>query len=224
MEGNHMTEIAVLGTGVVGRTLAFRAAEVGYSVFVGARSGSSGSLEPFAGRDAITTGSFAEAAAAAQTLVINATNGLHSLEALGLAGADNLAGKTLLDVSNELIPVKDGFPQPAATADDSLGQRIQLEYPATRVVKALNTMNCQVMADPSVVPGDHVVFLSGDYAAAKSDVTDLLVAFGWRPPQFLDIGGIDSAAAAEMMMAIWMRVRIARGMDAPPFNWAVNSF
>ena len=77
---------------------------------------------------------------------------------------------------------------------------------------------------PSVVPGDHVVFLSGDYAAAKSDVTDRLVAFGWLPTQFLDIGGIDSVAAAEMMMAIWMRVRIARGMDAPPFNWAVNSF
>jgi predicted dinucleotide-binding enzyme len=218
-----MTEIAVLGTGVVGRTLALRAADVGYSVFVGARSASSKSLEAFSGRDGVRTGSFADAADAAQTLVVNATNGLHSLEALELAGADNLAGKTLLDVSNELIPVENGFPQPAASADNSLGQRIQLAFPATRVVKALNTMNCQVMADPSLVPGDHVVFLSGDDAAAKADVTELLAAFGWRPPQFLDLGGIDSAAAAEMMMAIWMRVRIARGMDAPPFNWAVNS-
>ena len=59
--------------------------------------------------------------------------------------------------------------------------------------------------------------------AAKAEVTDLLGAFGWRPPQFLDLGGIDSAAAAELMMAIWMRVRIARGMDAPPFNWLVSS-
>ena len=217
-----MTEIAVLGTGVVGRTLAFRAAEVGYSVFVGARSATSGSLEPFADRPRVTTGSFADAAGSA-ALVINATNGLHSLEALDLAGADTLAGKTLLDVANELVPVKDGFPQPTATADNGLAQRIQAAYPDARVVKALNTMNCQVMADPSIVPGDHVAFLSGDNAAAKANVTDLLVAFGWRPQQLLDIGGIDSAVAAEMMMAIWMRVRIARGADAPPFNWAVNS-
>ncbi|MDX6307640.1 MAG: 8-hydroxy-5-deazaflavin:NADPH oxidoreductase [Nocardioidaceae bacterium] len=218
-----MQEIAVLGTGVVGQTLAFRAAEVGYSVFVGARSATSGSLEPFAHREGVTTGSFADAAASAQVLVINATNGLHSLEALDLAGAENLAGKTLLDVANELVPVKDGFPQPAATVDNSLGQRIQAAYPDTRVVKSLNTMNCQVMADPTIVPGDHVAFLSGENAAAKADVKDLLVAFGWRPQQLLDIGGIDSAAAVEMMMAIWLRVRVARGMDAPPFNWAVSS-
>ncbi len=217
-----MAEIAVLGTGVVGQTLAFRAAEVGYSVTVGARSAGSSSLDAFTGRDGITTGSFADAAASA-LLVINATNGLHSLEALELAGADQLAGTTLLDVANELVPVKDGFAQPAATATSSLGQRIQAAFPAARVVKSLNTMNCRVMADPSLVPGDHVVFLSGDDAAAKTTVSELLASFGWRPAQILDLGGIDSAAAAEMMMAIWMRVRLLRPMDGPPFNWAVHS-
>lgn len=217
-----MTEIAILGTGVVGRTLALRAAEVGYSVFVGARSATSQSLEPFADHDGISTGSFAEAAAAAH-LVVNATNGIHSLDALELAGSEPLAGKTLLDVSNALEPVDGGFPRPLASYDNSLGQRIQAAFPQANVVKALNTMNCNVMADPSIVPGDHVVFLCGDSAAAKADVRELLLGFGWRPPQFLDLGGIDSAAAVEMMMAIWMRVRIARGMDAPPFNWAVSS-
>lgn len=217
-----MAELAVLGTGVVGQTLAFRAAEIGYSVFVGARSATSESLATFAGKTGIVTGSFDDAAASAQ-LVVNATNGSHSLEALELAGADNLAGKTLLDVANELVPVEGAFPRPVASYDNSLGQRIQAAYPPARVVKSLNTMNCRVMADPSLVPGDHVVFLSGDHAAAKADVTELLAAFGWRPAQILDIGGIDSAAATEMMMAIWMRVRIARGMEAPPFNWAVSS-
>lgn len=217
-----MAEIAVLGTGVVGQTLALRAAEVGYSVTVGARSAGSSSLDAFTGRDGITTGSFADAAASAP-LVINATNGLHSLEALELAGADQLAGTTLLDVANELVPVKDGFAQPAATATSSLGQRIQAAFPAARVVKSLNTMNCRVMADPSLVPGDHVVFLSGDDAAAKTTVSELLASFGWRPAQILDLGGIDSAAAAEMMMAIWMRVRLLRPMDGSPFNWAVHS-
>lgn len=217
-----MTTLAVLGTGIVGGTLAARAADVGYDVHVGARSADSPSLEAFAEEGRLRTGSFADAAAAAH-LVINATNGAHSLEALASAGSANLAGKTLLDVSNELAPVEGGFPRPVASYDDSLGQRIQRAFPDARVVKSLNTMNCQVMADPSLVPGDHLVFLSGESAEAKAEVVEVLGRFGWRHEQILDLGGIDTAAAVEMMMAVWMRVRIARGLDAPPFNWAVNS-
>jgi predicted dinucleotide-binding enzyme len=217
-----MTGIAVLGTGVVGQTLAIRAAQVGHDVTVGARSADSASLEAFAGHDGVRTGSFADASAAA-SLVVNATNGLHSLDALELAGATNLAGKTLLDVSNALEPVPGGFPRPLASYDNSLGQRIQSAFPQARVVKALNTMNCQVMVDPSIVPADHVVFMSGDAAEAKAEVVELLGSFGWREAQILDLGGIESAAATEMMMALWMRVRIVRGMDAPPFNWVVSS-
>lgn len=217
-----MTTLAVLGTGIVGRTLAARAAEVGYDVMVGARSADSPSLEAFAGGAGIKTGSFADATAAS-SLIINATNGTHSLDALEQAGQDNVAGKTLLDVSNALEPVEGGFPRPLASYDNSLGQRIQTAFLQARVVKALNTMNCQVMADPSLVPGDHVVFMSGDSDEAKSEVAGLLGRFGWREAQILDLGGIDSAAATEMMMAVWMRVRVARGMDAPPFNWAVAS-
>jgi hypothetical protein len=54
-------------------------------------------------------------------------------------------------------------------------------------------------------------------------VIGLLHAFGWRAPQILDLGGIDTAPAAEMTMALWLRVMVARGFDAPPFNWAVLS-
>jgi 8-hydroxy-5-deazaflavin:NADPH oxidoreductase len=214
--------IAVLGTGVVGRTLANRAVEVGYDVQVGARAADSPALQVFAGMPGISTGSFADAASSA-SLVVNATNGLHSIDALRLAGEQALAGKTLLDVSNALEPVDGGFPRPLASYDNSLGQEIQRTFPESRVVKALNTMNCQVMADPSLVPGDHVVFMSGDHDEAKAEVAELLGRFGWRASQLLDLGGIDSAAATEMMMALWMRVRIARGMDAPPFNWVVSS-
>jgi predicted dinucleotide-binding enzyme len=216
-----MTSIGVLGTGIVGRTFAARLAELGADVVVGARSADSDSLAPI--RElGVGTGSFADAAAHAD-LIVNATNGLHSLAALESIGVEALAGKTLLDVSNELAPVEGGFPKPMASADDSLGQRIQAAYPETYVVKTLNTMNCTVMVDPSIVPGDHVVFLSGEDAAAKERVRDFLAMLGWRPVQMLDLGGIDTAAAAEMTMAIWMRVTIARGHDAPRFNWAINS-
>ena len=217
-----MTAVGILGTGVVGQTLARKAAAVGHQVTVGARTATSESLQGFAADSAIATGSFADAAAAGG-LGINATNGSNSLAALELAGSDNLDGKTLLDVSNDLEPVPGGFPKPVATADSSLALRIQSAYPNARVVKALNTMNCQVMVEPGLVPGNHLVFLSGDDDTAKEEVRALLRTFGWRDRQFLDLGGIDTAAAVEMMMAVWMRVRIARGMDAPPFNWAVNS-
>jgi predicted dinucleotide-binding enzyme len=216
-----MTSIGVLGTGIVGRTFAARLAELGVDVMVGARSADAESLEPFKALD-VRTGSFADAVAHAD-LIVNATNGLHSLAALESVGARALADKTLIDVSNELAPVEGGFPKPMASADDSLGQRIQAAYPGTYVVKTLNTMNCTVMVDPSIVQGDHVVFLSGDDGAAKDRVREFLATLGWRPAQVIDLGGIDTAAAAEMTMAIWMRVTIARGHDAPRFNWAINS-
>jgi 8-hydroxy-5-deazaflavin:NADPH oxidoreductase len=217
-----MAAIGVLGTGMVGQTLARRLAELGYEVTVGARSADSASLEPFHAMDGVRTGSFADAVAAGD-VVINATNGQHSVAALEQAGPEPLAGKTVLDVSNDLEPVEGGFPKPLATPDNSLGQRIQDAFPDAYVVKSLNTMNCTVMVDPSLVPGDHVVFLSGNDDGAKERVRELLRDFGWRDEQVLDIGGIDSAGAVEMMMPIWMRVMMARGFDAPRFNWAINA-
>jgi len=216
-----MTSIGVLGTGVVGRAFASRLAELGVDVLVGARTADSPSLEPLAALG-VRTGAFADAVAHAD-VVVNATNGLHSIAALESVGAEALAGKTLIDVSNELQPVEGGYPKPLASTDDSLGQRIQAAFPDLQVVKSLNTMNCTVMVDPSIVEGDHVVFLSGDDAGAKDQAREFLALLGWRPVQVVDLGGIDTAAAVEMTMSLWMRVTIARGSDAPRFNWAINS-
>ena len=100
------------------------------------------------------------------------------------------------------MPVEGGWPKPAASADSSLAKRIQQAFPDAHVVKALNTMNNQVMADPSLVPGDHVVFLSGDDVGAKQRVRAVLASFGWRDVQMMDLGGIDTAAGPEMMMSV----------------------
>ena len=214
-----MPSLGVLGTGQVGQAIARRAAEVGYDVTVGARTATSSGLQAF-DDPAITTGTFADAVRSA-SIVVNATNGLYSLDALAQVGAEPLAGKTLVDVANELRPVEHGFPEPVATAQDSLGARLQRAFPDTNVVKTLNTMNNAVMVRPAAIPGDHLVFLSGDSPAAKDEARVLLRAFGWRDAQMMDLGGIETAAAAEMMMAIWMQVTIARGQGAPRFNWAV---
>ena len=216
-----MTAVGVLGTGMVGRTFATKLAELGVDVMVGARSAGSSSLALFADLD-VRTGSFADVAAHAD-LLVNATNGIHSLAVLESIGAEALAGKTVLDLSNELVPVEGGYPAPAASPERSIGRRLQEAFPETFVVKSLNTMNCTVMVDPSVVPGDHVAFLSGDDAGAKTRVREFLAMFGWREEQMVDLGGIDTAAGPEMTMSLWISVTIARGQGAPRFNWAINS-
>ena len=204
--------IAVLGTGVVGEALATRLVETGHDVVMGARSAGNVKALAWSQRfpDRAGEGSFADAAAHGE-LVVNATAGVASLEALRSAGADNLAGKTLLVVANPL-DFSGGFPPRLSVVnDDSLGEQIQREFPAARVVKALNTMNCQVMVDPARVPGAHDVFMAGDDEAAKAEVTDLLESFGWPAEAIRDLGGIGSARGLESYLPLWLSLMGALG-------------
>ena len=215
--------IAVLGTGVVGRTVAARLHDLGHAVTVGTRSPAETlartapdamGTPPFAewARDhqGVRLATFTDATAGAE-LVVNATSGSASLEVLALAGADHLAGTVLLDIANPL-DFSHGMPpslDPVNT--DSLAEQIQRAFPSTRVVKALNTMNASVMVDPARVPGDHNVFVSGDDAEAKQLVADLLVEMGWPRRNVLDLGDLSSARGTEMLLPLWLRLYGALG-------------
>ena len=223
--------IGILGTGVVGRTLAGRLAERDNDVVMGSRDPSAlaGRTEPdrmgnesfaewYAKHPDVRLATFAESAAHGQ-VVVNATAGAVTLEALGSAGEDNLEGKVLLDVSNPLDAAQ-GFPPPLFVSNtDSLAERIQRAFPGARVVKSLNTVTAAVMADPSLVAGgDHAAFVSGDDDEAKEEVTSLLRdAFGWR--HVIDLGDITSARGAEMYMALWLRLMGA--LETPMFNLSI---
>ncbi len=66
-----------------------------------------------------------------------------SLSALGMVGADALAGKVLLDVANPL-DFSQGFPPTLSVKDtDSLAEQIQRAFPQARVVKALNIVTAR---------------------------------------------------------------------------------
>jgi predicted dinucleotide-binding enzyme len=160
--------------------------------------------------DGARGGTFAEAASAAE-LVFNCTSGGASLEALAAAGAENLAGKVLVDVANPL-DFSQGMP-PTLTIcnDDSLGERIQAAFPETRVVKTLNTMNNQVMTEPGRLPGSHNVFVCGEDTGAKAEVGELLQEFGWAAEQVVDLGGIAAARGAEMYLPLWLCLMGALG-------------
>jgi predicted dinucleotide-binding enzyme len=107
----------------------------------------------------------------------------------------------------------------AASNDDSLAEQIQAAFPETRVVKSLNTVNCEVMVDPGRVRGDHAIFVCGDDDAAKAQVKALLEAIGWAPESIVDLGDLTGARATEMYVALW--VRLYGTLDSADFNIAI---
>jgi predicted dinucleotide-binding enzyme len=155
--------------------------------------------------DSATQGSFADAAGFA-TLVVNATAGGASLEALAAAGADHLAGKVIVDLSNPL-DFSRGFPPSLTVCNtDSVAETIQRAFPAARVVKTLNTVNGDVMVDPTLVPGSHNVFVAGDDDGAKAEVKALLEGFGWPSDDIIDLGDLTAARGLEMYLPLWLRL------------------
>ena len=162
---------------MVGQTLAFRAAEVGYAVWWAHDRPSSAGLEAFAGTAGIATGSFADAAAAA-SLVVNATNGVAlAVRPWSWSARPTSLARRCSTCRTSWCRSRVVFRGRWRRTDEQPGAaHPDAPIPQTRVVKSLNTMNCQVMADPSLVPGDHVVFLSGDDGRAKVEVAELLAA------------------------------------------------
>ena len=220
---------AVLGTGMVGRTIAARLAELGHEVTVGTRDpeatlarseADAMGAPPFAAwaeqNPAIKVAGFADAAAGAE-LVVNATNGGASLVVLGQAGAENIDGKIILDIANPL-DFSNGMPPTLFVKDtDSLGEQIQRAFPGARVVKSLNTMNADLMAHPGQLADPGTVFVSGNDAEAKALVTGLLKDFGHQ--DVIDLGDITTARGTEMLLPVWLRLWGALG--TPAFNFKI---
>jgi len=221
-------KIGIIGSGVVGQTIGAKLVERGEDVVLGTRSpgklndkrGFGQSLDDWlkAAGSKARVGTFADAAAHGE-VVINATSGTVSLEALRLAGEQNLRGKILIDVSNPLDFSKGMPPTMTVCNTDSTGEQIQRAFPEAKVVKTLNTTNVNVMVDPGAVAGgDHDLFVSGNDAAAKARVTELLRQwFGWRT--VIDLGDITTSRGVEMLLPVWLRLWGALG--SPLFNFKI---
>ncbi len=221
-------KIGVFGTGPVGQAIAAKLAELGHGVFIGTRDPAATLARtqpdnfgnpPFKvwreQRPDVEFGTLAQAAAHGE-LLVNATSGVGSLEALNAAGAKNLAGKILVDIANPLDFSKGMPPSLTVCNTDSLGEQIQRAFPDAKVVKTLNTMNAYLMVGPrQLAGGAHTVFVSGNDAAAKKQVTALLQSFGWE--DIVDLGDITTARGTEMMLPIWVRAWGAVG--TPMFSF-----
>src|SRR6267154_3078129 len=190
--------IGILGTGVVGKTLGAKLAKLGHEVRMGSRAAGGEKAKGWVKETGTKSseGTFADAAAHAE-IVFNCTPGTVSLEALKAAGAQNLQGKILVDVSNPLDFTKGLPPTLSVCNTDSIAEQIQRAFPETKVVKALNTTNCNIMVDASLLEGDHDTFVSGNDPGAKGRVTEILKGwFGWK--NVIDLGDITAARGQEM--------------------------
>jgi 8-hydroxy-5-deazaflavin:NADPH oxidoreductase len=219
--------IAILGTGMVGQSLAAALKQHGHNVTIGTRDVAKAlasdapnayGMPAFGSwhqqNAAIPVATFADAIANNEVLV-NAILGI-----LGAVPPREIQGKILIDVANDLDFSK-GMPPTIRVVDAagaSVGERIQSAFPALRVVKSLSTMNAFVMVKPSLVAGgDSTVFMSGNDAEAKSVVRGILSQFGWK--DILDLGDISSARAVEFLLPIWLRTMGVVGNS--PFNFKI---
>jgi predicted dinucleotide-binding enzyme len=223
----RVVKVGVLGTGMVGRAIAAKLAELGHEVTVGTRDvaasmartetderGNEGFGRWASDNPSVQPATFADAAAQAE-LVINATSGSASLDALKAAGASNLDGKVLVDLSNALDASGGMPPSLFVSNTDSLAEQIQSAFPNAKVVKTLNTVNAFAMVEPQrLAGGDHSVFLSGNDESAKGQVRELLESFGWK--DIVDLGDITTARGPEMYLPLWLRLWGAVG--SPMFN------
>lgn len=153
----------------------------------------------------VAVGTFAEAAAHGEAILL-VLSGAGTLPGVQAAGADRLADKILVDITNPLDFSK-GFPPFLSVCNtDSLGEQVQRELPRTKVVKTLNTVSAPIMVDPGKVGGgDHTAFVSGNDAAAKAQVTRWLGEwYGWK--DVIDLGDITTARGPEMLLAMWVRL------------------
>ncbi len=204
-------KIGLIGSGVVAQTLGKKLVELGHEVYLGTRDpkkldekkNMAGTLNEWLAsvnhKAKVVT--FKETAAQGEIL-INATHGQASVEALHLAEADKVGPKVLIDTANELDFSK-GKPQALASSARSVAGNIQSAFPNLKVVKTLNTIAAPIMVNPQIVKGgDHTIFMAGNDKDAKAKVADLLKSFGWT--DIMDLGDISAAHGPEMYMGMWV--------------------
>jgi predicted dinucleotide-binding enzyme len=194
-----MARFGVLGSAVVGQTLARGLTAHGHEARIGSRSPAK--LAEFSQTSGILSGTFSEVAAWGEHLVL-AVQGRVAEAALGAAGADNLRGKVVIDVTNPIAdePPEDGVVRFFTGPNDSLMERLQTRFPDARFVKAFNIVGNAVMVNPTLPGGPPTMFFCGNDAEAKAVVRSLLIQFGWEPA---DMGTAKAARAIEPLCQLW---------------------
>ena len=196
-------KFGVLGTGMVGGAVARKLAALGHDVMAGSRTPDAAKATELG----LPVGTYAEAAAHGEWLV----NALPGEPAVDYLKACDIDGKILIDISNYNHAVDQPIIVP-------VGEAIQRAFPKVRVVKALNSVSAHLMVDPGHLGKPHTVFVAGNDAGAKGEVTALLRTFGWA--DIIDLGDSSAFRAMEQLIPLWMALERVTG--GPEFNLAVE--
>jgi 8-hydroxy-5-deazaflavin:NADPH oxidoreductase len=192
--------VGVLGSGVVGRTLAEGFSRHGQETMLGTRN--TAKLADWQKEHPSTQlGSFADAARFGEIIVLS-VKGSAASDVLRAAGADNLSGKPVIDTTNPIAnaPPVDSVLRFFTDFDESLLERLQREYSDVRFVKAFNSVGAARMVNPHYTDGMPTMFICGNDAVAKKTVAGILVEFGW---DVADMGSAQAARAIEPLCMLW---------------------
>ena len=200
-------KIGIIGSGDVAKTLAAGFLKHGHEVSVGTRE--AGKLDDFAkANPKAKVGSVADAAKFGETVVL-AVRGTAASKALESAGAANLAGKTVIDVTNPIAdaPPVNGVLKYFTSLDGSLMEQLQKQFASAHFVKAFNSVGSAAMVNPQFKGGKPSMFIAGNDAGAKKIVEGILDQFGWEVE---DMGGAEGARAIEPLCILWCIPGFAR--------------
>ena len=194
-------KIGVIGSGVVGQTLASGFVKHGFETMIGSRD--AGKLKEWAAK----AGSLAKAgtvqeAARFGEIVVLAVKGTAAEDVVRLAGPDTLAGKVVIDTTNPIAdaPPVNGVIKFFTTLDESLMERLQRLAPKARFVKAFSSVGNALMVNPKLRGGPPTMFICGNDAGAKNDVVEILKLFGW---EIEDAGVAEAARGIEPLCILW---------------------
>jgi predicted dinucleotide-binding enzyme len=193
-------KIGILGSATVAQTLASGFQKHGYEVKVGSRTPAK-LADWVAKNPGISTGTFAEAASFGDLLVL-AVKGDAASHALTLAGAENLAGKTIIDTTNPIAdaPPVNGVLQFFTGPNQSLMEDLQHEFAEAHFVKAFNSVGAPAMVNPQFKAGKPTMFICGNSDPAKAQVTAIFDKFDWETA---DMGAAEAARAIEPLCMLW---------------------
>ena len=194
-----MTRVGIIGSAVVGQTLAKGFKTHGYDVRIGSRTPPK--LAEFSSTTGIPAGTFADVAAWAELLVL-AVEGAAAESALDQTGQANLHGKVVIDTTNPIAkaPPQDGVIQFFTGPNSSLMEQLQARFAGARFVKAFNSVGNARMVNPTFAHGQPTMFYCGNDEDAKATVKRILAQFGWEAA---DMGKATAARAIEPLCQLW---------------------
>ncbi|MGH8288215.1 MAG: NADPH-dependent F420 reductase [Steroidobacteraceae bacterium] len=192
--------IGVLGSGIVGTTLAGGFLAHGHEVMIGSREPAK--LADFVRQNCGARAGTPEETARFAEIGVLAVRGTAAAAMVRAAGAAHLAGKPVIDATNPLAdtPPVNGVLRFFTSLDDSLMERLQQEFPQIRLVKAFNSVGSARMVNPVYAQGRPSMFICGNDQAAKALVTRLLDQLGWDAE---DMGEVEAARAIEPLCMLW---------------------